>query len=106
MDFRKGGQTIRRLRKTHGLTQEQLAELTETAPNSISRIERGLLTPSLPTLIKICNVLETTADTILAAYITADTDLRWSDLAQRMEGIDLEKQSKIESILNCLIETL
>ena len=106
MNFKQGGHVIQRLRRERKMTQEQLAELTDTAPNSISRIERGLLTPSLPTLIKICNVLDTTADTILAAYITADADLRWSELAQQMEGIELEKQGKIETILRCLIETL
>ena len=106
MNFKQGGQVIQRLRIEHKMTQEQLAEFTDTAPNSISRIERGLLTPSLPTLIKICNALGTTADTILAAYISADAELRWTDLAQQMEGIDLEKQGKIETILKCLIETL
>lgn len=106
MDFKQGGQVIQRLRTERKMTQEQLAELTDTASNSISRIERGLLTPSLPTLIKICNVLETTADTVLAAYITADAALRWSNLAQKMERMDLERQGKVETILKCLIETL
>ena len=32
------------------MTQEQLAEITNVASNSISRIERGLLMPTLPTL--------------------------------------------------------
>lgn len=106
MDFRQGGQVIRRLRIEHAMTQEQLAELTDTAPNSISRIERGQLTPALPTLIRICNALQTSADTILAAYITADTAIRWSAIAQKLEGLDLEKQGKIETILSCLIETI
>ena len=106
MDFKQGGQVIQRLRMQQNMTQEHLAELTDTASNSISRIERGLLTPSLPTLIKICNALGTTADTILAAYISADADLRWSELAQQMEGIKLEKQGKIQTILKCLIDTL
>ena len=52
------------------MTQEQLAEITDVASNSISRIERGLLMPALPTLIDICNALGTGADSILAAYIS------------------------------------
>ena len=81
------------------MTQEQLAEITDVASNSISRIERGLLMPALPTLIDICNALGTGADSILAAYIAADTPIRWTPLAEKLGGLDLEKQHKIEDIL-------
>lgn len=106
MDFKQGGSAIQRIRKERGMTQEQLAEKTDVASNTISRIERGLLLPALPTLIDICNALETSADSILAAYITADTPIRWSPLARKLEGIDLEKQRKIETLINCMIETI
>ena len=106
MDFKQGGQAIQRIRKERGLTQEQLAEMTDVASNSISRIERGLLIPALPTLIDICNALGTSADSILAAYIASDTAIRWTPLAEKLGGLDLEKQHKIEDILDCLIETV
>lgn len=106
MDFKQGGQAIQRIRKEHGMTQERLAELTNVASNSISRIERGLLMPALPTLIEICNALGTGADSILAAYIDTDTPIRWTPLAEKLQGLDLETQHKIEAILNCLIETI
>ena len=103
MDFKQGGQAIQRIRKERGLTQEQLAEMTDVASNSISRIERGLLIPALPTLIDICNALGTSADSILAAYIASDTLIRWTPLAEKLGGLDLEKQHKIEAILDCLM---
>ena len=106
MDFKQGGHAIQRIRKERGLTQEQLAEMTDVASNSISRIERGLLIPALPTLIDICNALGTSADSILAAYIASDTLIRWTPLAEKLGGLDLEKQHKIEAILDCLIETV
>ena len=106
MDFKQGGQAIQRIRKERGLTQEQLAEMTDVASNSISRIERGLLIPALPTLVDICNALGTSADSILAAYIASDTAIRWTPLAEKLGGLDLEKQHKIEAILDCLIETV
>lgn len=106
MDFKQGGQAIRRIRKERSMTQEQLAEITNIASNSISRIERGLLVPALPTLIDICNALETGADSILSAYIAEDTPIRWTPLAEKLGGLDLEKQHKIEAVLNCLIETI
>ena len=106
MDFKQGGQAIQRIRKERGMTQEQLAELTDVASNSISRIERGLLMPALPTLIDICNALGTGADSILAAYIVTDTPIRWTHLAEKLGGLDLDTQHKIETILTCLIETI
>ena len=106
MDFKQGGQAIQRIRRERGMTQEQLADLTDVASNSISRIERGLLIPALPTLIDICNALGTSADSILAAYIASDTAIRWTPLAEKLGGLDLEKQHKIEAILDCLIETV
>ena len=61
---------------------------------------------ALPTLIDICNALGTGADSILAAYIAVDTPIRWTPLAERLGGVDLEKQHKIETIFDCLIETI
>ena len=97
---------IQRTRKERGMTQEQLAEKTDVSSNSISRIERGQLVPALSTLIDICNALGIGADAVLAAYISADTPIRWTPLAEKLAGIELEKQHKIEAILNCLIETI
>ena len=106
MDFKRGGQAIQRIRKERGMTQEDLADKSGITSNTVSRIERGLLIPALPTLIDICNVLGTGADSILAAYITADTPIRWSLLAQKLNGLDADKQDKIETVLDCLIETI
>ena len=106
MDFKQGGAVIKRIRKQRGLTQERLAEQIAISSNSISRMERGLLVPSLPTLIDICNVLGTSSDSILAAYIAVDTPIRWTPLAEKLEALDLEKQHKVETILNSLIETI
>lgn len=106
MDFKRGGEAIRRIRKECRITQEELAEKVGLTSNTVSRIERGLLVPALPTLIALCNALNTGADSVLAAYITADTPIRWSQLAEKLNGLDAEKQDKIETILDCLLETL
>ena len=106
MDFKQGGQVIQHIRRERGLTQEQLGEMIGVASNSISRIERGLLIPALPTLIDICNALETGADTILSAYVTMDTPIRWTPLAEKLKSLELDKQRKIETILDCLIKTI
>ena len=106
MDFKQGGQVIQRIRKERGMTQEQLAEKTDVSSNSISTIERGQLVPALSTLIGICNALGIGADAILAAYISVDTPIRWTPLAEKLARVELEKQHKIETLLDCMIETI
>lgn len=106
MDFKAGGRAIQQFRKKKGLTQEQLAEQVALSSNTVSRIERGLLMPSVATFCDLCNALDVSADSILSAYIHADSDIRWSPLAERLQTLPTEKQDKIERILTCLIETL
>ena len=52
------GQSIRRRRKEKHLTQETLATNVETSAQYISRIERGLVCPSLEFLYRLSAALE------------------------------------------------
>ena len=47
------GELIRAARARHGLTQRQLAIRARTSQAAISRIERGLVSPSVETLEKL-----------------------------------------------------
>ncbi len=51
------GSSIARVRKDREMTQAQLAELIDTAVETISRLERGVSIPSLKTLVKISRAL-------------------------------------------------
>ncbi|MBR1680542.1 helix-turn-helix transcriptional regulator [bacterium] len=53
------GKRIKELRKNCGLTQEKLAELIDIETGSLSAIESGRHFPSLPTLEKIAENLNT-----------------------------------------------
>ena len=44
------GELLRETRRRHGLTQAQLAARARTSQAAISRIERGLVSPSVATL--------------------------------------------------------
>lgn len=52
------GYRIKELRKSKGLSQEELAERAETSPNYLSRMERGTENPTMDMLIKLANALE------------------------------------------------
>ena len=57
--IRKGlGKRIRALRKVKSLTQEDLGEIADLSYKFIGEIERGVVNPSLDSLIRIANALD------------------------------------------------
>ena len=52
------GRRIKEIRKSRGLTQEQLSEMIDTETSSLSGIESGRFYPSLHVLEKIAQVFE------------------------------------------------
>lgn len=69
------GKTARAARLQLGLTQAQVAERVELAVAVYGRIERGHLTPSLPTVLRLCGVLELDANALLG--FSAPTPPPW-----------------------------
>lgn len=63
-DLVESGKRIKKLRKDHGLTQEQLAELLGIALNSLSRIEIGSRGISVDLAIEVAVRFNTTLDYI------------------------------------------
>lgn len=60
------GQTIREVRHRRKLTLVQLAERTQLSHSFLSQIERGLAQPSMGSLHRIAQALETTQDHLIA----------------------------------------
>lgn len=59
------GKRINQLRKSRGLTSEQLSELCGVNAVHIRKIESGGSLPSFTLFLKICNVLRTSSDYLL-----------------------------------------
>jgi len=53
------GERVRELRLERDLTQEELAEATSLSVEYVSKIERGLASPSSSVIAQICDALET-----------------------------------------------
>lgn len=51
------GELLRRVRLRHGLTQSELAARARTSQAAISRIERGLVSPSVATLAALLDLM-------------------------------------------------
>ena len=70
MDSRKDlnvlvGANIKREREKAGFTQDQFSELLGIGSKSLSSIERGVVGVSLPTLLRICDILHISANVLL-----------------------------------------
>lgn len=61
----KIGARIRMARESARLTREEFSEQVDISAQFLSDIERGRMGASLETIIKICDVLGVTTDTIL-----------------------------------------
>ena len=66
INYKQLGKKIRERRKDMHVTQEQLANDLLVNPSHISNIENNRVKISLPTLVHVCNALNTTIDYILA----------------------------------------
>jgi len=58
MDSKKLGKKIKLARVEHDLTQDQLGNAIDSDQKSISRYEKGIALPSLPTLEKLAKTLK------------------------------------------------
>lgn len=65
MDYEKIGQRIRSLRKSQGLSQEQLAEKVWISTTHMSHIETASTKLSLPVLVDIAKALDASVDEII-----------------------------------------
>lgn len=64
------GKRIQQTRKAARLTQMRFAEKIDVSTQYVSDLERGIVGCSVPTLIKICDTLEVSADFILRGHET------------------------------------
>ena len=65
MDILMIGQYIRRLRKSAGMTQKELAEKLGISFQAVSKWENGDALPDAGILLELCDLLGTTADKLL-----------------------------------------
>ena len=63
------GKTLKSVRKSLGMTQENVSEVLELAPRYISDIERDKTKGSIDTLVKLCNLYHVTPTYILQNYL-------------------------------------
>lgn len=75
IDYLSIGKKIKENRRHMGITQETLAEKVNVSIPHISRIECGFSSPSLQTLVDICNVLDITIDDLMRDSLSAGSNI-------------------------------
>lgn len=61
----KTGENIRRLRKEHGMTQEQLADSLGVTVGAVYKWEAGLSVPEVKLLMDIADLFDSSVDLLL-----------------------------------------
>ena len=65
MDYYKIGQKIRKIRKAHGLSQEELAEKLNISKQTVSNWENENIQPSIEMLVRIAKLFHVSTDYLL-----------------------------------------
>lgn len=76
-DYSSISVNLKRLRKKRSLTQDKLSELAGISTQHLCRIENGARTPSLETVHRIANALETTPELLLG--IKKEIDINYEE---------------------------
>lgn len=93
LDKIKIGKIMKSVRKSRGLTQEQVAEKLGLASRYISDIERDKTKCSLDTLVRLCNIYHITPTYVLKEYLNT------SDYREDIQLVDFYRLSKKEKQL-------
>ena len=99
MDYYKIGQRIRKIRKAHGLSQEELAERVDISTTHMSHIETGNTKLSLPVLVDIATVLEVKTDDLLNCNSIAATSSALEDIAAVLDRCTVTESKVIADIV-------
>lgn len=96
------GKKIKRLRKSRGFTQEQLAEMIDIAPRNLSRIKVGECFVTAETLEKLLFALNVTAGELFSyEYLRDEKDLL-ADIYTYLDNIKTNKE-QLEKVYRAIM---
>ena len=97
------GKRIRTCREQKGWTQQAFAEKVAISIAYTGMIERGEKIPKLETFIRIANVLEVSADLLLADVIKAQPFSDTSARAEVVNSLSKESRERIYDVIDTLL---
>ena len=97
------GKRLRTCREQKGWTQQAFAEKVGISIAYTGMIERGEKIPKLETFIRIANVLEVSADLLLADVIKAQPFSDTSARAEVVNSLSKESRERIYDVIDTLL---
>ena len=104
MDIKSLGKSIKQYRTQLNLTQEKLSELLDVSTHYIYELERGIKVPSLPVLINIAELFNTTIDSLLTD--SEHVNNNYDELDVLINSLSPDKRKEAYDILNFLLPRL
>ena len=90
-------ENIRAIRKSKGLSQEELAIKLNVVRQTISKWEQGLSVPDSDMLLSLSEVLETPVSTLLGETVAEAKAEDIKTIAEKLEGINLQFAQRKEA---------
>ena len=106
MDYYKIGQKIRKIRKAHGLSQEELAERIGISTTHMSHIETGYTKLSLPVLVDLACALGVRTDDLIFDKDTLGKDELLEEITLELDGCSKEQLLTLRQILSSSKEAI
>lgn len=102
VNFARIGRKIKEIRISKNLTQEYVATIADVNVSHISNIENNRVKISLPTLVNVCNALDTTVDYILADEYKNPSSVIEQEILREVHSCTAETQEQILKIIRAL----
>nr|MBP3598769.1 helix-turn-helix transcriptional regulator [Eubacterium sp.] len=100
------GTRIRHLRNHKKMTREQLAEKIDVSSRFLADLESGKTGVSLSTLIKICHVLDSSADYLLGISDCSEEEQLLTELSLKLKRIDSPYLPYLNEIIDSFIQAI
>ena len=105
-EMKEFGKYIRICRKAKRLTQQQIADLLEITPKSVSCMERGMNYPSPQNLFRLIRYLDMSIDEFVFGYSKYDGTLRIAELNSMLDRLDPADRITLINISKTFCESL
>ncbi|MDE6221608.1 MAG: helix-turn-helix domain-containing protein [Lachnospiraceae bacterium] len=102
MDYYLIGQKIRKVRKSRGLSQEELAERIGISTTHMSHIETGNTKLSLPVFVDIASALEVRTDELLLDDSPAERIAAVAAISNILEECNTKEIRIMEDLIKAL----
>lgn len=102
MDYYEIGQRIRRIRKAHKLSQEELAERVGISTTHMSHIETGNTKLSLPVFVDIAEALDVQTDSLLYDEPRNSITIAMRDIVAIVEECDAKEAHVISDMVKAM----